>query len=73
MNALFSDFCFPLIPEFQIGHVAFAGTNYYYIFIFDTIRSPKPCQHFLKGHFVCILQTKPQNSTFIIESGGVLS
>ena len=31
----------------------FDGTNYY-IFIFDTIRSPKPCQRFFKGRFVCI-------------------
>ena len=66
MNALFSDLCF------QVGRVAFGGTSYY-IFIFDTIHSPKPCQGFLKGRFVCILQPKPRNSTFVIESGGVLS
>ena len=71
MSALFSDLCFPF-QEFQVGHVAFDGTNYY-IFIFDTIRSPKPCQRFLKGRFVCILQRKPRNGTFVIESGGVLS
>ena len=35
MNVLFSDFCVPF-PEFQVGRVAFNGTNYY-IFIFDTI------------------------------------
>ena len=28
------------------------------------IRSPKSCQRFLKGRFDCILQPKPQNSTF---------
>ena len=66
MNALFSELHFPL-PEFQVGRVAFDGTNYY-IFIFDTIRSPKPCQRFLKGRFVCILQPKSRNSTFVIES-----
>ena len=71
MNALFSDLCFPF-PEIQVGRVAFHGTNYY-IFIFDIIHSPKLCQHFLKGYFVCILQPKPQNNTFIIESGSVLS
>ena len=38
-NALFSEFCFPF-PEFQVGRVAFDGTNYY-IFIFDTVYSPK--------------------------------
>ena len=37
MNALFSDLCFPS-PEFQVGRVAFDGSNYY-IFIFDTISS----------------------------------
>ena len=47
MNALFSDFCFPF-PEFQIGRVLFDGTNYY-IFIFDTICNPKPCQCFRKA------------------------
>ena len=71
MNALFSDLCFPF-PEFQVRRVAFDGTNYY-IFIFDTVYSPKPCQRFLKGHFVCILQQKPRNSTFVIETVGVLS
>ena len=70
-NALFSDLGFPF-PEFQVGRVALDGTSYY-IFIFDTIRSPKPCQRFLKCRFNCILQPKPRNSTFIIESGGVLS
>ena len=49
----------------------FDGTSYY-IFIFNTIRSPKLCQHFLKGHFVCILQPESRNSTFMIESGCVL-
>ena len=65
---MFSDLYFSL-PEFQVQRVTFDGTNYY-IFIFDTIRSPKPCQRFMKGRFVCILQPKPQNSTFVIESGG---
>ena len=37
----------------------------YYIFIFDTVYSPKPCQRFLKGRFICISQPKPRNSTFI--------
>ena len=45
-NALFSDLCF-LSPEFQVGCVAFDGPNYY-IFIFDTIGSPKPCQRFFE-------------------------
>ena len=67
----FFDLCFPL-PEFQVGRVAFDSISYY-IFIFDTICSPKPCQRFLKDCYVCILQQKPQNSTFVIESGGVLS
>ena len=71
MNALFSDLCFPF-PEFMVGRVAFDGTNYY-IFIFYTVYSPKQCQRFLKGRFVCILQPKPRNSTFVIESVGVLS
>ena len=70
-NALFSDLCFPF-PEFQVGRVAFDATNYY-IFIFDTICSPKRCQRFLKGRFICISQPNPRNSTFVIESGGVLS
>ena len=70
-NALFSNLCFPSL-EFQVRHVVFEGTNYY-IFIFDTISSPKPCHCFLKGRFVCILQPKPRNSTFVIESGRVLS
>ena len=70
-NALFSDLCFPF-PEFQVGRIAFDGTNYY-IFIFDTVYRPKPCQRFLKGRLVCILQPKPRNCTFVIESGGVLS
>ena len=55
-----------------MGCVAFGGTNFY-IFIIDTIRSPKPCQRFLKDHFVCILQPKLRNSTFVIESCGFLS
>ena len=67
----FSDLCVPS-PEFQVRRVAFDGTNYY-IFIFNTIFSPKPCQRFLKGRFVCILQPKYRISTFEIESGGVLS
>ena len=71
MNALFSDLCFPF-PEFQVGRVAFDGTNNY-IFIFFTVYSPKPCQHFLKDRFVYILQQKKRNSTFVIESVGVLS
>ena len=71
MNALFSDLCFPFL-EFQVGCVAFDDSNYY-IFILDTIRSLKPCQCFLKSCFVCTLQTKPPNSTFVIERGGVLS
>ena len=60
------------LSEFQVGRVSYDDTNYY-IFIVDTIRSPKPCQPFLKGRFVCILQPKLRNSTFVIESGGVLS
>ena len=73
MNALFSDLSFPFeFQKFQVGRVAFDGTNYY-IFIFDTVYSPKPCQCFLNGRFVCILQPKPRNSTFVIESGRVLS
>ena len=71
MNALFFNHCFPF-PEFQVGRVAFDGTIYY-IFIFDTICCSKLSQRFLKGRFVCILQPKPRNSTFVIESGGVLS
>ena len=58
----FRDFCFPF-PEFQVERVGFDGTNYY-IFIFDTLYSPKPCQRFLKGSFVCILQPEPRNSDF---------
>ena len=47
---MFSELCVPF-PEFKLGCVAFDGTNYY-IFIFDTTRSPKPCQRFLKfKHF----------------------
>ena len=30
-NALFSDLCFPF-PEFQVGRVAFGGSNYYIFF-----------------------------------------
>ena len=71
MNDLFSDLCFSF-PKFQVGPVAFDGTNYY-IFVFDTVFSPKASQRFLKGRFVCILQPKPRNSTFVIESVGVLS
>ena len=71
MNALFSDLCFPS-PEFQVGCVAFDGTNYY-IFIFDTICNPKLCQRFLKGSLVCILQPKPRSSSFVIKSDDVLS
>ena len=82
---MFSDLCFPS-PEFQVRRVVFDGINYY-IFIFDTICSPKPCQHFVKGVFLVswlkrpntpfcmeshILQPKAQNSTFVIKSGGVL-
>ena len=69
---MFSDLCQFPFPEFQVGRVAFDGTNYY-TFIFDTVYSPKPCQCFLKGRFVCILQPKTRNSTFVIESVGVLS
>ena len=68
---MFSNLCFPF-PQFQVGRVAFDGTNYY-IFIFDTVYSPKLCQSFLKCHFVCDLQPEPRNSTFVIESGEVLS
>ena len=39
MKTLFSDLCVPF-PVFQVGRVAFYGTNFY-IFLFDTIRSPK--------------------------------
>ena len=42
----FSDLCFPF-PEFQVGRVAFHSINYF-IFIFDTIYSPKPCQRFFE-------------------------
>ena len=35
--------CLPSPTDFEVGRVAFDGTNYY-IFIFDTIRSPKPCE-----------------------------
>ena len=63
MNALFSNLCFRF-PEFQVGRVAFDGTSYY-IFIFETIRSPKLCQPFLKDRFVCLLQSKLRNSTFV--------
>ena len=41
MNALFSNLCFPFL-EFQVGRVAFDDTNHY-IFIFDTVYSPKLC------------------------------
>ena len=68
---LVSDLCFPF-PEFQVGRVAFDCTNYY-MFILDTVYSPKPCQRFLKDRFVCNLQPKSRNSTFVMESGGVLS
>ena len=54
MERFVSDLCFPF-PEFQVGGVALDGTNYY-IFIFDTVYGPKPCQRFLKGRFVCILR-----------------
>ena len=64
MNALFSDLGFPF-PEFQVGHVAFDGTSHY-IFIFCIIHSPNPCQHFMKGRFIYILEPKPQNRTFEI-------
>ena len=70
-NALFSDLCFPF-PEFQVGRVALDGTSYY-VFIFGTTCSSKPCPRFLKGRFVFILQPKPRSSTFVIKSGGVLS
>ena len=66
-NALFPDLCFPLV-----GRAPFDGTNYY-IFVFDTVYSPKLCQRLLKGLFIRILQPKPRNSIFGIESGGVLS
>ena len=48
--SLFSDLCFPF-PEFQVGRVTLDGTSYY-IFIFDTICSLKPCQRFLKGRLL---------------------
>ena len=67
---MFSDLCFPF-PEFQVEQVTFDGTSYY-IFIFDTIGSPIPCQRFLKDRFVCILQPKPRNSTFVIENGRII-
>ena len=66
MNALFSDLCFPF-PELQVGRVTFDGTKYF-IFIFDTLCSPKSCQCFLKGYFVCILEPKPRNSTFVMKA-----
>ena len=59
------------VSKSHVKRVVFDGTNYY-IFIFDAICSPKPCQRFLKGRFVCILQPKPRNSTFVVESDGVL-
>ena len=68
----FPTFVFLFWSSNLVRQVAFDGTNYY-IFIFDTVYSPKPCQCFLKDHFVCNLQPKPQNSTFVIESGRVLS
>ena len=37
-----------------------------------SVRSPKSRQRFQKGRFLFILQPKPRNSTFVIESGGVL-
>ena len=49
------------------------ATNKMAVTKYGTIRSPKPCQRFLKGRFLCILHPKPRNSTFVIESGGVLS
>ena len=55
-----------------MGRIAFDGTNYS-IFIFDTILNPKLCQRFLKGRLVSILQPKLRNSSFVIESDGVLS
>ena len=70
-NALFSDLCFPS-PDFQVGRVAFDGKNYY-IFIFDTICVQDRVSIFLKSRFVSILEPKPRNNTFVIESGGVLS
>ena len=68
---MFSDLCFPF-PEFQVGRVAFGCTKYY-IFLFDSILNPKPRQRFSKGRFLCILEPKPRNSIFVIESGDVLS
>ena len=69
MEALCSDLCSPF-PKFQVGRVAFDGTIYY-IFIFDTFHSPNRVSIFDRP--LCILQPKPRNSTFVIESGGVLS
>ena len=67
----FPTFVFPFRSS-KSDVFAFEGTNYY-ICIFDTVYSPKLCQRFQKGRFVCILQPKPRNSTFVIESVGVLS
>ena len=58
MNALFSNLCFPF-PEFQVGSVAFDGTNYY-IFIFDNVYSPKLCQCFLKAALFAFYSQNPE-------------
>ena len=59
----------PFFPsqEFQLGRVAFNGANYY-IFIFDPICSP------VFERQLCLYFTaKTRYSTFVIESGRVLS
>ena len=58
MNALISDFCF-LFPKFQVGLVAFDG-NIYYIFIYDTVCSPKPFQRFWKAALFVFYSQNPE-------------
>ena len=67
---MFSDLTFPF-PEFQVGRVAFDDIIAITFSYLTLLVVPKPCQRFMKGRFVCTLQTKPRNSTFVIESGGV--
>ena len=59
-NVLFSNLCVPF-REFQVGRVGFDGFNYYIFILTLFARSPKPCQRFMKGRFVCVLQPKPRN------------
>ena len=57
-NALFSHLCFPFL-EFQVGRVAFDGTNYY-ILVFGAVYSPKPCQRFLKAALFVFYSQNPE-------------